>query len=229
MGDVRERCSGCFALRKDLLRCSKCIVGNSAHYCDKECQGGDWRVHKIFCGRLPVSAAPSNEVRCLYRSYTVQALLLPHDCAEPRLVPVEIPPNGCFHVDSYIPGGPNRLKMWMSEEVPPQIFNTEDYEQPFGAFIAHNHYVTMDLTLPENICTKAIMQARAKSLVGKGTKAAEMFGDDLWKQLLIDAKPWRGNVMLLKTDRWRKLKRESGPTFYDVEMKDIPDLMMTFW
>ena len=115
----------------------------------------------------------------------------------------------------------------MSEDCPPELFNNEEYQQGCGAFIMHNHYVTMDPRIPENVCTKTIMRGRAKSITS-GKNISALMGKDYWKQLLERAKPWRGNVILLKTDLWKQQGKES-PTFYDVEMKDVPDLVMIFW
>ena len=226
MGDQGDRCMACYELKREILRCGRC----KGFYCSKKCQAMDWKVHKIFCGRLP-NDTTSSEIRCIHRSYTVQALLLPHDTAEPRLVPVEIPPSGLFDVENYVPGGPNQVKLFSTEDAPQALFNNEEYEMPCGFFFLHNHYTTIDPSEPENLCTKAIMKAKAKSF-GSET-VTRIMGENYWKELLEDVKKWKGNVLVLKTDRWQKLNRElnrnKGPDFYNVDMKDIPDAVGAFW
>lgn len=41
-----RRCQFCFKSESSLSKCSSC---NVVHYCSKECQKHDWKMHKLYC------------------------------------------------------------------------------------------------------------------------------------------------------------------------------------
>lgn len=41
-----RRCQYCFKTDEKLSKCSRCKV---VHYCSKECQKQDWKIHKVYC------------------------------------------------------------------------------------------------------------------------------------------------------------------------------------
>ena len=74
--------------RQQCLLCDKATTKTCAgcrclHYCSRECQASDWRVHKFFCKRLPFPPR-INCVRC------VRGLLLQEASDKPLLVQVPL-------------------------------------------------------------------------------------------------------------------------------------------
>jgi hypothetical protein len=49
-------CHNCFKTQTSMLKCSLCLT---AHYCSKECQKTDWRLHKATCDRGVESPSPA--------------------------------------------------------------------------------------------------------------------------------------------------------------------------
>uniref|UniRef100_A0A8C6KWY8 [histone H3]-lysine(4) N-trimethyltransferase n=1 Tax=Nothobranchius furzeri TaxID=105023 RepID=A0A8C6KWY8_NOTFU len=72
---VNERgahCEHCFTRKEDLFKCGKC---KQAHYCNVDCQRGDWPMHKLECVAMcsyGENWCPSETVRLVARIITKQ-------------------------------------------------------------------------------------------------------------------------------------------------------------
>ena len=52
ISDIQQKCDNCCELSKKGKKLMCCSICFSAHYCSKECQKSDWKIHKLYCNNL---------------------------------------------------------------------------------------------------------------------------------------------------------------------------------
>lgn len=194
-----------------LKNCGRCH--GDAKYCGGDCQSRDWPIHKIFCGMRPSSPSATDE-------NTVQALLLPQDSKDPIFVRVQVDANipGGVNATQYIPGTLGvDVKCYSSEQFP----QYEDNKAHCGFSVFHGNQTA---SLTENKCIGRILSGHAKAFYGSGP-AAGILGSDYWKKSLDNVKKWTGPLLIVRTDRFKKIG-SSVPTHEDFEVRDVPHLVI---
>ena len=194
--------------------CSRCH-GVGAKYCSKDCQQKDWSIHKIFCNMSPaVDAAVSNNA--------VQALFFPQDSTVPVMVSIKVRADlSIVDVSQYLPGNLGTdVKCYTSEQFPQ--YQEIDYRLDCGFSLLY--YTAADSeNMPENQSMRNVMTGHAK--VSCHGEMADILGKDYWKELLANQKKWKGPLLLVKTDRFKK-KGSSFPIYEDFEISDVKYLVL---
>ena len=219
-----DRCFDCLKKHHQLPRCSIC---KTAHYCDRECQRRDLPIHKLFCKietRLPAAEENKNNLSTDNNNEYVQALLFEHDAREPvfvRLEKTQLLGGDVLLVSNHIPGQEMEIR---SEEFPPVIFNSKgDCEQSNGFSLVHD----ANSELPVNKSMRNALKGRAKANFSS-SQVTKIMGNEYWRDAAEKVKKWRGNVLVIKSDRYKMLDLER-PTYEDLDKKDIPDVIMFLW
>ena len=82
--------------------------------------------------------------------------------------------------------------------------------------------------MPPNQSLYKLFTERCKTFFRPGTAITEIFGDDYWKEKANYMAKWKGNVLLVKTDRFITLNREN-PTYQDLGMSDVNEVVKFLW
>lgn len=124
-------------------------------------------------------------------------------------------------VSNHIPGQAMEIR---SEEFPKFIFNSEgDYEQTNGFCLVHD----ANVEFPVNKAIRNALKGRAKAYFST-PQLTKIMGNEYRREAAEKVKKWRGNVLVIKSDRYKMLDLER-PTYEDLDKKDIPDVIMFLW
>mmetsp|Transcript_21219 Transcript_21219/g.24112 ORF Transcript_21219/g.24112 Transcript_21219/m.24112 type:complete len:285 (-) Transcript_21219:124-978(-) len=118
-----------------------------------------------------------------------------------------------------------------SEEFPSHIFNDEDeYEQPCSFSLIYIKNASSLPSLSENKSIHNLLKGKAKGMCCGVNEALgrELMEKNHWKKILNKCVKWKGNVLIVRTDRYKKLGLER-PTYESLDMKDIPDVALFLW
>lgn len=240
-------CLNCLDYHQKVLICSKCKV---AQYCGKTCQKRDWSIHKIFCC---IKKEENPALASISTSNTVQAILFRQDAQKPVLVQLSynakskymIPDamftrgficgdatNDRIDTSQYIPlAQGEETRSYDSEALPSRIFDGQagiDYVIPCGFTLLYDAKMTGNDSIPENKCIRALLEANLKAYYGDNYPTDKFTVLNLLRKTFQKLKKWRGNIILVKTDRYRELGLPAA-TYQDFELKDVPDLAMFIW
>eukprot|EP00956_Cyclotella_meneghiniana_P027960 scaffold64073_cov76-Cyclotella_meneghiniana.AAC.8 len=195
-----------------LKDCSRCH--GDAKYCSVKCQSQDWPIHKIFCGVKPPPPPSTTD------ESTVQALLLPQDSKVPVFVRVQVDASipGGVNAPQYIPGTlDSHIRCYSSEQLPQ--YEDNDIRCGFSFFCGNQ-----TTSLSENKCIMRILSGHAKALYGSGPVIG-ILGSDFLKTMLDKLMKWKGPLLIVKSDRYRKIG-SAVPTYQDFDVGDVPHLVI---